>query len=183
MKKGLCECGCGAKTTISNRTRESKGHVKGQPMRFIIGHVHRGKKPALERRIKTSRTLTGREPVLSPYVPGLLITFDTQKKRWCASGVLHARAVWEYYNGSVPKGFRVHHKSGHADTVEQDHIDNLMLVTNEWNIVFMPGFARCFNISEREVTQAYLQIENLPYAVRFAAVRKILLDKIKGERI
>ena len=69
MKKGLCECGCGAKTTISNRTRESKGHVKGQPMRFIIGHVHRGKKPALERRIKTSRTLTGREPVLSPYVP------------------------------------------------------------------------------------------------------------------
>ncbi len=38
----LCECGCGLPTRIATRTRGSIGHVKGQPIRFRLGHANRG---------------------------------------------------------------------------------------------------------------------------------------------
>ena len=34
----LCECGCGNPAPIAKQTRECKGHVAGQPVRFIQGH-------------------------------------------------------------------------------------------------------------------------------------------------
>lgn len=33
---GLCHCGCGQRTAISNRTRD--GNIKGQPKRWVRGH-------------------------------------------------------------------------------------------------------------------------------------------------
>lgn len=36
---GLCECGCGQRTPISKKTRGERGIVKGQPVRFIRGHM------------------------------------------------------------------------------------------------------------------------------------------------
>ena len=37
----LCECGCGQPAPIATRTDARFGHVKGQPMRFILGHASR----------------------------------------------------------------------------------------------------------------------------------------------
>lgn len=34
----LCECGCGEPAPIATRTRTTKGHIKGQPIRFRVGH-------------------------------------------------------------------------------------------------------------------------------------------------
>ncbi len=38
---GECHCGCGGKTKVSNRTdKDSRNpRIKGQPMRYLIGHV------------------------------------------------------------------------------------------------------------------------------------------------
>lgn len=38
---GLCECGCGQRTAIARQNRPSRGHVKGQPVRFARGHNQR----------------------------------------------------------------------------------------------------------------------------------------------
>lgn len=38
---GLCECGCGEKTTISPKTSKREGVVAGQPRRFCYGHQNR----------------------------------------------------------------------------------------------------------------------------------------------
>jgi hypothetical protein len=38
---GLCECGCGQRTSIAKMTNSAKGHVKGQPTHFIKGHSRR----------------------------------------------------------------------------------------------------------------------------------------------
>jgi len=38
MEIKLCECGCGNHAPIAKMTCKSKGHVAGQPMRFINGH-------------------------------------------------------------------------------------------------------------------------------------------------
>lgn len=35
---GLCGCGCGRKTALAKQTVRRLGHVKGQPVRFIVGH-------------------------------------------------------------------------------------------------------------------------------------------------
>lgn len=37
----LCECGCGEPAPIARMTNNRLGHVKGQPMRYILGHRHR----------------------------------------------------------------------------------------------------------------------------------------------
>lgn len=35
---GLCQCGCGQRTRIATTTIRSKGHVRGQPVRYLPGH-------------------------------------------------------------------------------------------------------------------------------------------------
>jgi hypothetical protein len=36
----LCECGCGRPTRIAQRTNRKKGHIKGEPQRFLPSHCH-----------------------------------------------------------------------------------------------------------------------------------------------
>lgn len=38
---GMCKCGCGQRTRISDKTDRAKGFVRGQPLRFIFGHSAR----------------------------------------------------------------------------------------------------------------------------------------------
>ena len=38
IPKGLCQCGCGRKTSIAKETRERRGWIKGEPVRFIYNH-------------------------------------------------------------------------------------------------------------------------------------------------
>jgi hypothetical protein len=38
---GLCHCGCGARAPIATHTNRAKGHIKGLPMRFVMGHGRR----------------------------------------------------------------------------------------------------------------------------------------------
>ena len=35
---GFCQCGCGDPAPLASRTRPDLGHVKGQPIKFILGH-------------------------------------------------------------------------------------------------------------------------------------------------
>jgi len=40
-KYGHCQCGCGAKTSIAPRNKANRGHIKGRPVRFLVGHGSR----------------------------------------------------------------------------------------------------------------------------------------------
>ena len=42
IQTGLCQCGCGQATRLSERTTPSRLLVKGEPKRFIDGHQSRG---------------------------------------------------------------------------------------------------------------------------------------------
>jgi hypothetical protein len=35
---GLCQCGCGQRTTPADATRQNRQQIKGQPQRFVRGH-------------------------------------------------------------------------------------------------------------------------------------------------
>lgn len=41
IKFGECHCGCGGKAPIASRNRHHKGIIKGQPMKYIVGHINR----------------------------------------------------------------------------------------------------------------------------------------------
>ena len=38
IKHGYCRCGCNEKTSIATRNRTSVNMVKGQPLKYIVGH-------------------------------------------------------------------------------------------------------------------------------------------------
>jgi len=43
----LCECGCGQPAPVAKMTSSRRGHVKGEPVRFV--HNHHGRRPLAER--------------------------------------------------------------------------------------------------------------------------------------
>lgn len=48
IPKGLCQCGCGGRTTLARDNDADRGLVKGEPMRFLRGHNRRGAKVGTE---------------------------------------------------------------------------------------------------------------------------------------
>lgn len=38
IPEGLCQCGCGQRTTVAVKNERRYGHVKGRPLRFVTGH-------------------------------------------------------------------------------------------------------------------------------------------------
>lgn len=55
----LCECGCGEPTRVAKANDPRHGHVKGQGVRFLKGHSHRGKVVSDETRAKLSASSVG----------------------------------------------------------------------------------------------------------------------------
>ena len=38
ISRGLCQCGCGGKTSIAKTSDQRRGQVNGEPLRFVRGH-------------------------------------------------------------------------------------------------------------------------------------------------
>lgn len=57
--RALCECGCGGLAPIATRTNSRAGHIKGQPVRFILGH--HGRSAAVRALMSARRAAVGNE--------------------------------------------------------------------------------------------------------------------------
>jgi hypothetical protein len=180
--EGVCHCGCGQSTSIIKLTSAYRGYVKGKPFNFVAGHGLRGKKFSLAVRRKRSTHRNGELSKISPFLtPERIVWYQKEHGRWWCSDpskrqVPHAKAVWEQTHGPVPEGFCVHHKNGDPKNIMNDCLGNLMLLTWEWNVRFMPVLALGFGIHEAQVTEAYCKIEYLPYEQRFPEVCKLLWE-------
>lgn len=194
-----CLCGCGE---ISPRAKEShpkRGILKGQYLRYIAGHhlrttehkemlkeKNRGMERSPDSKRKDVLQRTGKEAIFSPYVPNRVIHFDEKKKRWVGNGIYstksgrnqktHARMVWEYNNGPVPEGYHVHHINGRCERMEDDRIDNLMIVSAEWNSQHFVSLSKGFQVPEEKVTEIYREVfPTVPVDRVFREVVKKLL--------
>lgn len=94
----LCECGCGLPTPIATMTRKAKGHVKGQPVRFIAGHKPgvKGPHPTQQRLFVEKGQRIGQSVVLDPDVP----YWETNQQRnvravrlRCECGTVYVRRI------------------------------------------------------------------------------------------
>lgn len=113
---GFCECGCGERTKISDRTSSAKGWVQGQPRRFVTGH-HRRKSP-VPYVIDPDTGCWVWQRALSDWGYGQI----TRKK-------INRRAHRVYYEqhvGPIPAGAHIHHVCENRRCVNPDHLSPLL---------------------------------------------------------
>lgn len=116
---GLCECGCGGKTTVPDRTCARRGIFKGQPRRFIHGHHSRS---SLSLRERLDRW-TYPEPNSGCH----LYVGDSTKAGYgviAANGtrIYAHRLAWVLAGRAIPAGLHVLHKCDLPCCVNPDHL-------------------------------------------------------------
>ena len=110
---GLCQCGCGGRTALAQRTHLDRGLRKGEPQRFIFGH--RGKF-RLEDRIEI-------DPDTGCHLwTDRLNEFGYARVRIDGRSTMVHRYRWEERNGSVPPAHDLHHVCETKHCVNPDHL-------------------------------------------------------------
>jgi len=70
IQKGYCHCGCGQKTTLAPTNSKEKGWIKGQPIRFVLGHHMKTRQKKLNSHWKGGRKICkGYVLILTPGHP------------------------------------------------------------------------------------------------------------------
>jgi Holliday junction resolvase RusA-like endonuclease len=151
-QQNSCLCGCG-------------GFPKSLTASWVRGHDKKGSTCPIESKIKQVRTKLGRDPIISPYVPGLFLSYHEDNKRWIASknpytgnSAYHAKVVYMHVYGEIPDGYHVHHKNGKHESIEDDHPDNLIAIPKEWNFKKLPYIAKWSNVDESVITDIYCDL-------------------------
>lgn len=112
MTAGFCECGCGERTRIAPKSNAGKGHVKGEPFRFVNGHTLRKHAARMNR----ERAIPWRQRVTASERGCLVWLGCLNSKGYGCIGdgsggvVLTHRMVWEEQHGSIPDGLTIDHR-------------------------------------------------------------------------
>lgn len=114
FRLGFCQCGCGARTKISDHTNVTRGHVKGQPFRFV--HGHNGRRPI--RYVVEDRNYE------SPcWIWQLGTNAQGYGYAWNGDAQVRAhRMYWEERNGPIPEGLQLDHRCRVRSCVNPDHL-------------------------------------------------------------
>jgi hypothetical protein len=120
--RGYCECGCGERTSLAKETATAKGWVKGQPVRFVVGH--------------NARRYFGPEYIEDPATG----CWEWQHRREGGYGKVNGgsdkgsrSAHLVYYErlvGSVPEGLELDHLCRNRCCVNPEHLEPVPHVVN-----------------------------------------------------
>ncbi len=126
----LCQCGCGHPAPIATMTNSRHGHVAGQPMRFIRGHVG-----YLKRREMVTEDLWRVEDrgYLSPcwIAVGYRHKGGYTKVQLRGRAVLAHRAMYEQEVGPIAPGMQIDHLCRQRDCMNPEHLDQVTPATNQ----------------------------------------------------
>lgn len=118
---GLCQCGCGEKTTLAPKSHTAYGYVVGQPRRFLVGHGSRATGPDYiveDRGFDTPCWVWGRA------------RFDTGYGSYNLGGgkaVGAHRRFYEEHVREIPRGHDVHHLCGVRPCVNPAHLQAILV--------------------------------------------------------
>ena len=149
-----CECGCGLPAPIASRTRASKGHVKGQPLRFRQGHGANQAPPA-------------------PRIP-FINRFEQYVKRgapnecwlWTGAGGEYGHvkvnnrqvgahvATYEAFHGPVPRGMVVRHNCDTPRCCNPNHLVLGTYLDNSRDAIDRDRTARGERCGQATITEA-----------------------------
>lgn len=114
----LCECGCGQPTNAAKRNNKTYGHIKGQPVRFIVGHSTRNRRTKLDR---FEELIEKRENGCWEWTGARFNTGYGLVSVGRSPKGTH-RVAWEKANGPIPDGLLVCHKCDNPICVRPDHL-------------------------------------------------------------
>jgi hypothetical protein len=124
MEVGLCGCGCGKPTTVAKKNETKWGHVKGQPMKFLLGHNLRGIHAPAEERFWG---MFEEDP-------------DTHCWQWNGSlvqsgygrhgGTSAHRYAYELLVGPIPEGLHIDHLCRNRGCVNPGHMETVTIAEN-----------------------------------------------------
>src|SRR5687768_11337382 len=118
---GLCQCGCGGAAPIATRSNTAFGHVKGQPMRFIMGHQHH-RQESFDVRF-WARVTKSPEPDGCWLWSGAIFTATGYGSVTVNSRPASAhRIAWTLTHGAIPGGLNVLHRCDNPPCVRPDHL-------------------------------------------------------------
>lgn len=121
----LCECGCGSPAPIAKRTTTSKGHVKGEPVRFIMGHNTR-----TDPVVRFWRYVTKHDGSCWLWSGALTNGYGTMNIN--QKTVPAHRFSYELHKGKIPEGLQIDHLCRVHNCVNPDHLE---AVTSQINML------------------------------------------------
>lgn len=114
---GYCHCGCGKKTNLAKWTNRKWGHVKGEPVRYWVGHVNR-RSLSLRLREDVKRNEEGCWEWHGAMFPNGYGSVLSDGK----AGLAH-RVAYEYYVAPIPDGHEIHHRCRNRRCVNPAHLE------------------------------------------------------------
>lgn len=117
---GFCWCGCGQLTNLYKKHSPQRGHVKGMPAKYILGHNRR------------------KSPVM------YLVDPETQCWIWQRGGtadgygtmhyngvvIMATRYFYEKATGPIPDGYELDHLCRNPPCVNPDHLEAVTIAEN-----------------------------------------------------
>lgn len=158
---GLCVCGCGQKTSIAKHTCQQYGHVKGQPVRFIVGHYARVQpRPSFTERFWQFVTPCSTDECW-PWKG------NTNKTGYGYMSVhdrneLSHRVSYELHNGPIPDGLWVLHRCDNPPCCNPYH---LFLGTDADNVADMMAKGRHGYTGSRGESNAFAKLTEADVAL------------------
>jgi hypothetical protein len=119
---GYCQCGCGQKTKLAPQSATRSGWIKGEPLRYLLGHSARGRR--FHRKVERYK-VEDRGYETACWIWQLAL----KENGYGSVGgpgqrMLYAhRVYYEEANGPIPDGLVIDHLCRQSACVNPDHLE------------------------------------------------------------
>lgn len=123
---GLCECGCGQRTSIATHSNTARGIRKGQHVRFISGH-----NMTTRRITETDYAVEDRGFQTTCWIwQGSLKVDGRGRVTISGRNELAHRAMYEQEVGPIPDGLELDHLCGVPPCIRPSHLEPVTHIEN-----------------------------------------------------